>query len=114
MAWNIHEPRKGEFIFDGHFDLEAFIQTAAELGLYVILRPGPYICAEWDFGGFPAWLLEDKNMKLRCFYEPYLKHVDDWFDALIPRMVPYLHTNGGPIIAVQVENEYGSYGDDKR
>lgn len=114
VAWNIHEPNKGEFIFDGHFDLEAFIQTAAEVGLYVILRPGPYICAEWDFGGFPAWLLEDKNMQLRCFYEPYLKHVDNWFDALIPRMVPYLHTQGGPIIAVQVENEYGSYGDDKR
>lgn len=114
VAWNIHEPHKGQFVFDGHFDLDAFIQTAAELGLYVIVRPGPYICAEWDFGGFPAWLLEDKNMQLRCFYEPYLKHVDEWFDALMPHIVPYLHTNGGPVIAVQVENEYGSYGDDKK
>ncbi|MEG0325103.1 MAG: beta-galactosidase [Cellulosilyticaceae bacterium] len=114
VAWNIHEPNKGDFVFDGHFDLDAFIQTAAELVLYVIVRPGPYICAEWDFGGFPAWLLEDKNMQLRCFYEPYLKHVDTWFDALMPHIVPYLHTNGGPVIAVQVENEYGSYGDDKK
>lgn len=114
VSWNLHEPEKGNFVFDGHFDLECFIQTAADLDLAVILRPGPYICAEWDFGGFPAWLLEDKNMQLRCYYEPYLKHVDDWFDALIPRIVPYLSTKGGPIIAVQIENEYGSYGDDKK
>lgn len=113
IPWNLHEPEKGHFVFDGHFDLEAFIQTATELGLYVILRPGPYICAEWDFGGFPAWLLKDKNMPLRCYDPTYLQHVDDWFDELIPRIVPHLHTNGGPVIAVQVENEYGSYGDDK-
>lgn len=114
VAWNIHEPKKGEFVFEGHFDLEAFIQTAAEVGLYVIVRPGPYICAEWEFGGFPAWLLKDKNIELRCYDEPYLKHVDEWFDELIPRIAPYQYSNGGPVIAVQIENEYGSYGDDKR
>ncbi len=114
VPWNLHEPEKGKFVFDGHFDIECFLQTAAELDLAVILRPGPYICSEWDFGGLPAWLLKDKNMVLRCYYEPYLKHVDDWFDAFIPRIVPYLSTNGGPIIGVQVENEYGSYGDDKK
>ncbi|MGL4736613.1 MAG: beta-galactosidase, partial [Cellulosilyticaceae bacterium] len=106
-------PKKGEFVFDGHFDIEYFLEVAAELGLHVILRPGPYICAEWDFGGFPAWLLKDKNLPLRCNNPEYLKHVDDWFDVFIPKMVPYLRTNGGPIVAVQVENEYGSYGDDK-
>ncbi|MGL4343708.1 MAG: glycoside hydrolase family 35 protein [Cellulosilyticaceae bacterium] len=114
VPWNLHEPSKGHFEFGGHFDLEYFLEVAHELGLYVIMRPGPYICAEWDFGGFPSWLLADKNLPLRCFDQAYLKHVDEWFDVLIPKLVPYLRTKGGPIIAVQVENEYGSYGDDKR
>lgn len=114
VPWNLHEPEKGNFVFDGHFDIKYFLETAAELDLAVILRPGPYICSEWDFGGLPAWLLKDKNMVLRCYYEPYLKHVDDWFDGFIPYILPYLSTKGGPIIAVQVENEYGSYGDDKK
>lgn len=114
IAWNIHEPQKGKFVFESYHSLKMFLDIASELNLMVILRPGPYICAEWEFGGFPAWLLENKNMQLRCFYEPYLKHVDDWFDVLIKFIKPYLCTNGGPIIAVQVENEYGSYGDDKK
>ncbi|MEG2288817.1 MAG: beta-galactosidase [Clostridium sp.] len=113
VAWNLHEPKKGEFVFSSYFDLEEFIKIADEIGLMVIVRPGPYICAEWEFGGFPSWLLKDKNIKLRCNSKEYLKHVDSWFDELIPILIPYLCTNGGPIIAVQVENEYGSYGDDK-
>lgn len=113
VPWNLHEPEKGKYVFDGHFDLEYFLELAAELELAVILRPGPYICTEWDFGGLPSWLLQDKNMVLRCYDEDYLKHMDDWFDVLIPRIVPFQCTKGGPIIAVQVENEYGSYGDDK-
>ncbi|MEG0308585.1 MAG: beta-galactosidase [Clostridium sp.] len=113
VAWNLHEPKKGEFVFNSYFDLEEFIKIADEIGLMVIVRPGPYICAEWEFGGFPSWLLKDKNIKLRCNSKEYLKYVDSWFDELIPRLTPYLCTNGGPIIAVQVENEYGSYGDDK-
>ena len=113
IAWNWHEPRKGEFDFTGMHDVEEFIRIAQELGLYVIIRPSPYICAEWEFGGFPAWLLKDSDIRLRCYDEKYLRHVMDYFDELIPRLVPLQITHGGPIIMMQVENEYGSYGDDK-
>ena len=61
-CWNLHEPRPGEFHFDGMLDIERFVKTAQKVGLYCIVRPGPYICAEWDFGGLPAWLLKDKNI----------------------------------------------------
>lgn len=114
VAWNIHEPKPDQFNFAGIADLVKFIQIAEELGLFVIVRPGPYICAEWEFGGLPSWLLADPNLRLRCYHEPYLKRVDRFYDALLPRLVPHLCTNGGPIIAMQVENEYGSYGNDKQ
>lgn len=114
VCWNMHEPRKGQFDFSGILDIERFIKTAGELGLYAIVRPGPYICAEWDFGGFPAWLLADSDMRLRCYYEPFLKHVRDYFAGLLGRLAPLQITKGGNIIAMQVENEYGSYGNDKR
>lgn len=113
IPWNIHEPSKGNYVFDDYFDLIYFLEVAQSLDLAVIIRPGPYICAEWEMGGLPSWLLQDKNIALRCCDETYLKHVDDWFDVLIPKLVPFQRTHGGPIIAVQVENEYGSYGDDK-
>jgi beta-galactosidase len=112
-AWNLHEPRPGEFHFDGALDLVKFIQTADEVGLKVILRPGPYICSEWDFGGLPSWLLKDPRMQVRCSYPPYLAAVDRYFDALLPQLVSLQSASGGPIIAMQVENEYGSYGGDK-
>ena len=112
-CWNLHEPKPGEFCFEGMLDIAAFIETAKELGLYVILRPGPYICAEWDFGGLPAWLLKDRNMRLRCNYAPYLSCVRRYYAALSAQIAPYLQGNGGNVIAVQVENEYGSYGNDK-
>ena len=114
VAWNLHEPRPGEFRFDGGRDLVRFVEVAAETGLKVILRPGPYICSEWDFGGLPAWLLKDPAMQVRCMYPPYLAAVDRYFDALLPRLVPALASHGGPIIAMQVENEYGGYGNDQR
>ena len=114
VCWNLHEPTPGKFDFSGMLDIEKYIQTAAELGLYVIVRPGPYICAEWDFGGLPAWLLKDKNMRLRCFYRPYLDAVERFFRVLFEKLKPYLSTNGGPILAMQIENEYGSYGNDKK
>lgn len=113
VAWNLHEPKEGEFCFEGICDIVKFVETAAEVGLKVIVRPGPYICAEWEFGGFPGWLIKDRNMQLRCNYAPYLEKVDNFFDQLIERLVPLLCTKGGPIIGIQVENEYGSYGNDK-
>jgi beta-galactosidase len=113
VAWNIHEPEVDKYSFEGIADIERFINIAQELGLFVIVRPSPYICAEWEFGGLPAWLLRDKNMRLRCAYKPFLDRVDKYCDELIKRLRPLLCTNGGPIIAMQVENEYGSYGNDK-
>lgn len=67
VAWNMHEPREGEFCFEGQSDVVRFIETAQKVGLYVIVRPGPYICAEWDFGGFPAWLLKHEDLQVRCY-----------------------------------------------
>ena len=113
VPWNLHEPRPGDFHFEGMLDLIKFIETAADVGLKVIVRPGPYICSEWEFGGLPFWLLKDPEMQVRCSYPAYLAAVDQFFDALLPRLVPFQSTHGGPIIAMQVENEYGSYGNDK-
>ena len=113
VPWNMHEPKEGNFNFDGFCDLPKFIEIAAELGLKVIIRPGPYICAEWEFGGFPGWLNRDKDMRIRCAWPAYLKKVRNWFTVLIPKLVPYLHSKGGPVFAMQIENEYGSYGSDK-
>lgn len=112
VPWNLHEPREGQFNFKGIADIVKFIETAGELGLHVIVRPSPYICAEWEFGGMPAWLLADPGMRLRCFHQPFLDKIDAYFDVLMPMLVPLLCTNGGPIIAMQIENEYGSYGND--
>lgn len=113
VPWNLHEPKEGQFNFEGIADLVRFVQTAGDLGLHVIVRPSPYICAEWEFGGLPGWLLADSDMRLRCFHRPYLDKVDAYFDVLLPKLVPLLSSNGGPIIAMQIENEYGSYGNDQ-
>jgi len=113
VAWNLHEPKPGIFHFDGGLDLVRFIQAADDVELKVIVRPGPYICSEWDFGGLPSWLLKDPQMQVRCSHLTYLAAVDRFFDALIPQLAPLQSTQGGPIIAMQVENEYGSYGGDK-
>ncbi len=113
-CWNLHERREGEFDFSGILDLERYVATAAELGLKVILRPGPYICAEWDAGGLPSWLLTYPHLPLRCYDEVFLGKVRRYYTELFRRLQPYLATNGGPILMVQVENEYGSYGNDKR
>lgn len=109
VSWNLHEDKPGQFDFTGMLDISKYIELAQKLGLYVIFRPGPYICSEWDFGGLPAWLLKDPNMKVRSNYAGYLKAVDRFFDKLIPMVTKYQHVNGGPIIAVQIENEFGSY-----
>ena len=113
VAWNLHEPRPGAFDFAGGLDIVAFVELAQSLGLHVIVRPGPYICAEWELGGLPAWLLRDPHMALRCSYGPYLDAVARFLDALLPRLAPLQAGRGGPILAMQVENEYGSYGSDR-
>ena len=113
LPWNGHEPKKGQFRFDGLYDVEKFVRLAQELGLWVILRPSPYICAEWEFGGLPAWLLKEDGMRLRCNDPVYLAHVQDYYRELLPRLAPLQITHGGPVLMMQVENEYGSYGDDK-
>ncbi len=112
VAWNFHERRPGHVDWTGWRDLERFIALAAETGLDAIVRPGPYICAEWDNGGFPAWLSGTPGMRLRSSHPAFLDAVDAWFDELLPRLAPLQAAHGGPIVAVQVENEYGSYGDD--
>lgn len=113
VPWNSHEPEKGEFRFDGRFDLAAFVRLCDEVGLKVLLRPSPYICSEWDLGGLPYWLLRDRDLTIRSSDERYLKHVADYYDRLCSEFVPLLSTNGGPIIAVSVENEYGSFANDR-
>lgn len=114
VPWNLHEPSPGKLNFDGIADIGSFLRVCQKLGLFVMLRSGPYICGEWDLGGFPAWLLtKEPALKLRSSDPVYLQLVDKWWSALLPMIAPFLYVNGGPVIMVQIENEYGSYGDDK-
>ncbi|MEV5014565.1 beta-galactosidase family protein [Streptomyces sp. NPDC053780] len=112
VPWNFHERRPGEVDFDGWRDIARFARLAQRTGLDVMVRPGPYICAEWDNGGLPAWLTGTPGMRLRTSHGPYLEAVGRWFDALVPRLAELQAVHGGPVVAVQIENEYGSYGDD--
>uniref|UniRef100_A0A3B4TBX5 Beta-galactosidase n=1 Tax=Seriola dumerili TaxID=41447 RepID=A0A3B4TBX5_SERDU len=109
IPWNFHEESPGRYSFSGDRDVEHFLQLAKDIGLLVILRPGPYICAEWDMGGLPAWLLNKQDIVLRSSDPDYIAAVDKWMGKLLPMIKPYLYQNNGPIISVQVENEYGSY-----
>ena len=110
VEWSYHQPQYNEYRFEEQYDIVKFIEMAQENDLLVLLRPGPFIDAERDMGGFPFWLL-NKNpaMKLRSSDPQYLHYVDEWFSVLLPRLRPLLYRNGGPIIMVQSENEYGSY-----
>jgi beta-galactosidase len=110
IPWNWHEEAEGVWDFANDKDLGTFLKKCEERNLYVILRPGPYICAEWDFGGLPWWLSSKENMKYRCFHEPFLHYVDRYFDELVPRILPHLITNSGTVIMVQVENEFQALG----
>lgn len=113
IPWNLTEKIQGQFDFSGILNITHFLDLAKKEGLYAIIRPGPYICAELDFGGLPSWLLKDPNMKIRCMYKPYLDAVDNYLKKISSIINPYMHTNGGNVIALQVENEYGSFGNDK-
>ncbi len=113
VFWNVHEPRPGVFDFSGQNDVAEYIREAQSAGLNVILRPGPYVCAEWELGGYPSWLLKNKSLVLRSTDPAYTAAVHAWFQRLGKEIKPLLLRNGGPIIAVQLENEYGSFGDDK-
>lgn len=112
VFWNLHEPAPEKYEFTGQNDLAAFLQVAKEEGLYVVLRPGPYACAEWEFGGYPAWLLKDRTTVVRSLDPKFMAPAAEWFHRLGAVVKPFLLANGGPIIAVQVENEYGSFGKD--
>lgn len=113
IPWNIHEPIEGMYDFEGFKNIEAFVTLAQEMGLWVILRPSVYICAEWEFGGLPAWLLKEKGIRLRSTDPQFMEKVRQYFSVLIPKLVPLQITHDGPVIMMQVENEYGSYGMDK-
>ena len=112
-AWNMHEKQPGVYDFTGNLDIAEFIRTAGKEGLMTIVRPGPYICAEWEFGGLPWWIQCDDEMEIRCSNKAYIEKFDRYLDRLFEEIKPLLCTNGGNIIMMQLENEYGYYGDDR-
>jgi beta-galactosidase len=112
VFWNEHEPRPGVFDFSGNNDVAEFIREAQQEGLYVILRPGPYACAEWEWGGYPAWLLKDHSIVVRSTDPKFMGPARQWLLRLGQELAPLQIGDGGPIILTQVENEYGSYGKD--
>jgi beta-galactosidase len=113
VPWNFHQPREHQPPrFDGWHDVAAFLRLAADEGLDAIVRPGPYICAEWSNGGLPSWLT-GREVTLRSSDPAFTGPVGHWFDELIPRLAELQAAAGGPVVAVQVENEFGSYGDDR-
>ena len=113
IFWNIHEQAEGQFDFTGNNDVAEFCRLAQKNGMYVIVRPGPYVCAEWEMGGLPWWLLKKKDIKLRERDPYFMERVKIFEEKVGEQLAPLTIQNGGPIIMVQVENEYGSYGEDK-
>lgn len=109
VFWNYHEESPNQWNWSGEKDLKKFIKTAQEIGLYVIIRPGPYVCAEWDFGGYPWWLSKNKNLEIRTDNEAFLTECNKYIKELAKQIKPLEIQNGGPVIMVQVENEFGSY-----
>ena len=113
VFWNIHEQKEGQFDFTGNNDVAEFCRIAQKNGMYVIVRPGPYVCAEWEMGGLPWWLLKKKDIKLRERDPYFMERVKIFEQKVGEQLAPLTIQNGGPIIMIQVENEYGSYGEDK-
>lgn len=113
VFWNYHEREPGQFDFaTENRDIARFIRTVQEEGMFVLLRPGPYVCAEWDFGGLPPYLLRIPDIKIRCMDPRYMGAVERYIGRLASLVRPLLVTGGGPILMVQIENEYGSYAND--
>ncbi len=113
IFWNVHEPQKGKYDFKGNNDIAEFVKIAQEEGLWVILRPSPYVCAEWEFGGYPYWLLNEKGLVVRSKEKKYTKAYTNYLKAVGKQLAPLQINHGGNILMVQVENEYGSFGNDK-
>lgn len=111
-AWNVHEPWKGQYDFSGMNDLSAFLSLAEEYDFKVMLRPSPFICAEWENGGLPWWLVKEHDIDLRCSDPKFLAHAADYVKRICQEFVPHLSTKGGCVIAVDIENEYGGFGSD--
>jgi beta-galactosidase len=114
IFWNYHETSPGKYDFStGNKDIAKFLKICKEEGMWVLFRPGPYVCAEWDFGGIPPYLLKIPDIKVRCLDSRYMQAVEKYLSKLAAIVKPFQVTNGGPVLMVQVENEYGSYGNDK-
>jgi beta-galactosidase len=114
LFWNYHETAEGVFDFTtGNRDVARFVRLAQDEGMWVLLRPGPYVCAEWDFGGIPVYLLRYPDLKVRCMNPQYMQAAERYIQRLAAVVKPLMVARGGPIVMVQIENEYGSYGNDR-
>lgn len=113
VFWGFHEREEGKFDFKGQADIKEFVRLAAKHDMFVLLRPGPYVCAEWDYGGYPSWLMEKKDMEIRSRDPKFIELCAKYLKALGKELAPMSINNGGNIVMVQVENEYGSYSNDK-
>ncbi len=114
IFWNFHETEPGVYDFStGNHNLREFFKMVQEEGMWLIVRPGPYVCAEWDFGGLPPYLLKIPDIKVRCMDPRYMEPAEKYIAKLAEEIKPFMITKGGPIIMLQIENEYGSYGNDR-
>lgn len=113
VFWSFHERTEGEFDFSGQADIAEFVRLAKKHDMFVLLRPGPYVCAEWDYGGYPSWLMQKKDMLIRSRDPKFIELCSRYLKKLGEQLAPYSINNGGNIVMVQVENEYGSYSNDK-
>jgi len=113
VFWNLHEPEKGHYDFSGNNDIAEFVRMAQKEGLWVVLRPSPYVCAEWEFGGYPYWLQKEKGLVVRSKEPRYLQAYRNYINAVGKELAPLQVNHGGNILMVQIENEYGSYSDDR-
>lgn len=113
VFWNVHEPQKGHYEFSGNNDVAEFVRIAKEEGLWVVLRPSPYVCAEWEFGGYPYWLQNIKGLEVRSKESQYIEAYKNYIRQIGKQLAPLQVNHGGNILMVQIENEYGSYSNDK-